>query len=118
MNILLWILQIILAFYYLAGGIYMVNHYKLLASMWALNMLPQPAWIVLGVLQVLFALGLVLPGVKLIPHKVTTISAVCLAIISLLGSILYVSYTGTGLLWALIPAILLAFVAYKRRGWH
>ncbi len=108
MNILLWFLQILLAVYNLTGGIYMANNYDKLASAWALSTLSGAAWMVLGVLQVLLALGLVIP-------KLTRVSAVCLAVISLLGIALYVKYAGfPGILWALVPAILAAFVAYVR----
>jgi hypothetical protein len=115
MNILLWVLQILLALYNMIGGIYMVNNYEKLASVWALNALPKPAWLALGLLQVLFALGLVLPGADRVLPKLTPISAACLAVISLLGIALYVAYEGfPGILWAVVPAILAAFVAYGR----
>ena len=115
MNILLWVLQILLALYNIVGGIYMVNNYKILANVWALNTLPKPVWIALGLLQVLFALGLILPVAGRVFHKLTPISAVCLAVISLLGILLYVAYAGfPGILWAVVPAILAAFVAYGR----
>ena len=115
MNILLWVLQILLALWNIIGGIYMANNYKLVANEWALNALPKPAWIALGVLQVLFALGLVLPGALKVWPKLTPISALCLAVISLCGIALYAAYAGfPGLLWALVPAILAAFVAYER----
>jgi hypothetical protein len=115
MNILLWVLQILLALWNMIGGIYMVNNYEKLANVWALNALPKPAWIALGVLQALFALGLVLPGALRVLPKLTSISAACLAVISLLGMALYVQYTGfPGILWAVVPAILAAFVAYWR----
>jgi len=93
----------------------MVNHYEKLAKVWALNVLPTPAWVALGVLQILFALGMVLPGVVRVLPKLTTISAICLGVISLLGIGLYVAYGGfPGILWGVVPAILLGFVAYKR----
>ena len=108
MNILLWVLQILLALYNMTGGIYMVNNYEKLANIWALNAFPKPAWMVLGLLQILFSLGLVFP-------KLTSISAACLAVISLLGIALYIAYAGfPGILWAVGPAILAAFVAYER----
>jgi hypothetical protein len=44
MNILLWVLQILLALWNMIGGIYMVNNYEKLAKVWALNALPKPAW--------------------------------------------------------------------------
>ena len=114
MNILLWLLQILLALWNTTGGVYMVNNYEKLAKVWALDALPKPVWIILGALEILFALGLVLPGaIKVLP-KLTPISAVCLAVISLLGIALYVAYAGSGILWALVPAVLAAFVAYGR----
>src|SRR6266480_2882463 len=100
MNIPLWVLQILLALWNVIGGIYMVNHYKLLVNSWALSSLPKPVWMALGVLQVLFALGLVLPGVFRIYPKLITISAVCLAVLSLLGIVLYSAYAGSGFFWA------------------
>jgi hypothetical protein len=114
MNILLWVLQILLALYYLVGGMYMANHYKILANESALNSLPATAWIALAMLQILFAIGLVLPGVVRKFRKLIPISAAGLVIISLLGSALYVAYAGSGILWAIVPAILLAFIVYGR----
>ena len=115
MNVLLWVLQILLTLWNMIGAIYMVNNYENLAKVWALNALPKPAWMALGVLQALFALGLVLPGVVREFPKLIPISAACLAVISLLGIALYVAYAGfPGILWAVVPAILAAFVAYGR----
>ena len=114
MNMLLWALQILLALWNAVGGIHMVGHYDELATASARNALPAPAWVVLGVLQILFAVGLVLPRLVGMP-ALTPISAVCLAVIALLGLGLYTAYAGfPGLLWAVIPAVLAAFVAYGR----
>ncbi len=113
MNILLWILQVLLALWEAVGGVYVVNNYDKIANGWALNALPKSFWIAIGVLQVLFALGLILPGAKL--RKQNSIAAVGLALLSLLGIALYFQYSGfPGILWGLIPAILAGFVAYKR----
>jgi hypothetical protein len=93
----------------------MINNYKILANRWAFYALPMPFWIVLGLLQVVFSLGLVLPGITQMWRKVPFISAVSLAVISVFGTVLYVSYSGfPGVLWGVVPALLLAFVAYKR----
>ena len=114
-NVLLWVLQMLLALWNITGGFYMVNNYKKLANAWALNTLPQPAWMALGVLQALFALGLVLPAVVRVSPKLTPVSATCLAVISLLGIALYVAYSGfPGILWGVMPAVFAAFVAYGR----
>lgn len=107
MNALLWVLQVLLALWNLMGAGYMVPHYEKLANGWALGALPKPIWIVYGLLEVLFALGLFLP--KLVPG-----SAIGLAVLALLGITLFAQYTGWGLLWAFVPAFLLAFVAYGR----
>jgi hypothetical protein len=115
MNILLWVLQILLALWNIIGGFYMINHYQQLADRWALIAFPKPLWIAFGVLQVLFAFGLVLPGVVGVLRKLTPASAAGLAVISLLGIALYVAYAGfPGILWGVIPALLAAFVAYGR----
>ena len=115
MNILLWILQILLAIWNIIGGFFILNNYKIVANRWALDTLPKPIWIALGVLQILFALGLILPGMKGTLRNLNTISAACVAVISLLGIALYATYAGfPGILWGVIPAILAAFMAYKR----
>lgn len=111
MNIFVWILQIVLALYNIAGGIYLMGHYQLLATAQALYTLPAPAWVGLGILQVLLAIGLVVP-------KLASKSAIGLIVISLFGAALYVSYEGSGILWAAIPAIVLGFIAYSRIHVH
>jgi hypothetical protein len=114
MNILLWVLQSLLAFWNLTGGIYTISNYEQLKGAWA-NDLPKPAWVALGVLQALFALGLVLPGATGVLPKLTPIAAAYLAVYALLGCALFAKYAGfPGLLWAVVPAILAAFVAYGR----
>ena len=60
MNILLWVFQILLAIWNVLGGIYVVGHYQDLAQAWALNVFPGPIWVIIGVLQILFSLGLIL----------------------------------------------------------
>jgi len=116
MNILLWILQILLALWNIIGAIYMLNNYSDIASNWAYNSIPGPLWIILGLLQVLASLGLILPWLMKKMPNLASLSAACLAIISLLGIALYDSYAGfPGLLWGIIPASLAAFVSFKRR---
>ena len=112
-NIFLWVLQTLLALWNITGGMYMISNFSSLARKWALNIFPGLFWIVLGVLQILFAVGLIVPGI-LKMHKFTFISAIGLTVISLLGIVLYSGYTGIGILWGLVPAIISGFVAYGR----
>ena len=115
MNILLWVLQILLALWNLIGGIYTFSNYDKIKSAWAAN-LPPSFWMAIAVLQVLFALGLVLSGLVGVP-KFTPISAIYLAVNALSGLVLYAQYAGfPGMLWGVIPALLAAFVAYGRMG--
>jgi hypothetical protein len=114
MNILLWVLQILLALWNLIGGSYMAFHYELIRSDWAAG-LPGPVWVAIAVLQVLFALGLVVPGFIKPIRKLIPISAIYLALNSLSGCFLASHYAGfPGMLWGVIPAILAAFIAYGR----
>ena len=70
--------------------------------------MPKPAWVILGALQALFALGLVVP-------ELTPVAAAYLAVNALLGCALFAQYAGfPGMLWGLVPGILAAFVAYGR----
>ena len=114
MNILLWVLQILLAVWNMIGGIYTASNYENLKSAWA-NALPKPAWAALCVLQIFFALGLVLPGATGMLPKLTPIAAAYLAVNSLWGCALFAQYSGfPGMLWGVVPGILAAFVSYGR----
>lgn len=115
MNVVLWILQIVLALYGLMGGAWTVKTASKLGAAQT-NPLPGPVWIVLGVLQILFALGLVVPGAAGILPGVTAIAALCLAV-EMVGSaaILHAkSLMSSQMLWAVIPGILAGVVAYGR----
>lgn len=115
MNILLWILQIGLAFWNITGATYMMSNYQGLANNWALSTLPAPAWTAIGVLQILFSIGLIVPKKWAKVHNLRSYSAAGLGIIALLGTGLYVAYAGfPGMLWGFIPTALAFFVAYMR----
>ena len=109
MNILLWVLQILLALYYLMGGSWMISK---VPGAW-LKFLPKPAWMALGLLQVLFALGLVLPGATGMLPQLTPIAAVGVAVETVLVAML-TKPKFQGFLWVLVPALLVLFVAYGR----
>ncbi len=115
MKIFVWILQILLALWEIVGGLYMAANHQLLASIWAAQFFPSYFWILLGAVQVILALGLVSSVIKGISKKVVATSAILLALISLVGIVLYAKYAGfPGVLWGIIPALLLLFVAYER----
>ena len=110
MNILLWVLQVLLALYYLMGGYWMALKAP---AVW-LKLLPKPGWMALGLLQALFALGLVLPGATGMLPQLTPLAAVGVAIETVLVAITLTKPNFQGALWIAVPALLALFVAYGR----
>jgi uncharacterized membrane protein YphA (DoxX/SURF4 family) len=121
MNILLWIIQILLALLFLfSGGV------KLLIPAATLQAQAPPEAIrfsqffltFIGICEVLGGLGLVLPGLTRIRKGLTVLAAFGLAII-LIGAIV-TGFMGEGIKTAIAPLIvglLCVFVAYGRREW-
>ena len=120
MNIALWIIQILLALFFLfAGGTKLVLPIEVLASMGSPNQIPLPGLLIrfIGVCEVLGALGLVLPGLLRIRPGLTPLAAAGLVII-MIGAVA-LTIAGDGVAAAIVPLIfgvLGAFVAYGR--WH
>lgn len=117
MNVILWILQILLAILFVVAGVP-----KLIMPASMLKP-PSPEAIefpvlflrFIGVCEVLGGLGLVLPAVFKRGQSLVPLAAVGLLII-MLGATVTTAMSGGGLM-ALIPlviALLLAFVAYGR----
>jgi hypothetical protein len=115
MNILLWVLQILLALYAAMGGFWMVRTHDKLAGA-GNHALPKSAWLMLGVLQILFALGLVVPGAAGVLPGLTAVAAICLAVemVSTAAILKAKDLWSTGMLWAVVPSLIAAFVAYGR----
>ena len=117
MNIVLWIIQILLALLFLFAG---------LTKLLPITMPPPPpnAWIppmwflkFIGVCEVLGALGLVLPGLLRRNQYLTVWAAIGLLIIMIGAVVITVPTLGIGAaVIPLIAGILCAFVAYGRRG--
>ena len=116
MNIIIVILQILLGLWNVIGGSYMSTHYPELINTWAYSFFPSYFWIIFGVIQVLFSIALIVSVGKGKLSNLAPISAIALAIIDCLGIAFYVSYAGfPGILWGIIPAVLLVVVAYWRK---
>ncbi len=115
MKIIISFLKVLLGLWSITGAGYMVGHYSDLASTWALGVVPGVVWVALGVVQIVLAVVLIVsvwPGWF---RKQSATAASVLAVISLAGCVLYSAYVGfPGILWALIPAALFAFIAYKK----
>lgn len=118
MNILLWIIQILLALLFLfAGGTKLVLSAETMASMASPNQVVLPMWFVrfIGVIEVLGALGLILPGLFRRQQHLTALAALGLTIV-MIGAVV-VTTMGDGVKMAITPLVvgfLCAFVAYGR----
>ena len=114
MNILLWVLQILLAVAFAAHGVLFLNPPpELLVEMD--KMLPTWFRLFLGVAEVLATVGLILPGMTRIMPRLVTLAAVGIMIVMISATILHTmraEYSS-----AVTTAILLViatFVAYMR----
>jgi hypothetical protein len=119
MNIVLWILQIVLALLFLfAGGTKFYFSAEQMAAMSPPNAIQLPGLFIkfIGACEILGAFGLVLPGLLRIKPQLTWLAAAGLLII-MIGAVV-VTVMGLGIGQAVAPiviALLCAFVAYGRR---
>jgi uncharacterized membrane protein YphA (DoxX/SURF4 family) len=117
-NIVLWIIQVLLALLFLfSGGMKLVISPEVLQSMGSPNQIVLPGLFLrfIGVCEVLGGLGLILPGLLRIRPGLTPLAAAGLLIIMIGATVL--SFAADGMAAAIIPfvtGILAAFVAYGR----
>ena len=113
MNVVLWIIQVLLALLFLfAGGIKLVLP---IAEMTKQMALPGLFLRFLGVAEVLGALGLILPGLLRIRPGLTPLAAAGLTLIMIGATVLTLKSGGGAMaLSPLVTGILAAFVAYGR----
>src|SRR5262245_35869188 len=119
MNVLLWVLQILLALLTLAGGSYKVFMFDELAKVPAASALSRGGWGAVGVFEILCAVLLVVPAAMKWMPALTPLVATALALESLALAVLYVRYslelTATNpLVWVVAIGLAAAFVAYGR----
>jgi uncharacterized membrane protein YphA (DoxX/SURF4 family) len=118
MNVALWILQVLLALLFLfAGGTKLWLSPEAMAAMGSPNQVQLPGLFLkfLGVVEVLGALGLILPGLFRTRTGLTPLAAFGLFIIMIGAVVLTIIGDGVGA--AIVPFIvglLCAFVAYGR----
>jgi hypothetical protein len=116
MNILLWVLQIALAWFSIAGGVFQIlkieQLQKTVASMRAL---PRGLWACLGAFGCVAGVGLIVPDAIKVFTVVTPICAVGIAVESALISSFYIYYRDRSpLVYSAVMTVLAAFVAYGR----
>lgn len=114
MNILLWILQVLLAVHTVIGAIWKFSNSE--QAVPSLSAIPHEAWLGLGVIEILCALGLVLPVIKSLAGLAPLSAAIITAEMLLFCGLHLISGVGESgqLVYWLVVAAVAAFVAYGR----
>ncbi|HEX3702859.1 MAG TPA: DoxX family protein [Vicinamibacterales bacterium] len=114
MNILLWVLQVLLALAFLAhGGLLLFPPAAIADQMNAA--LPRGFWLFLGVAEVLAAVGLTLPGLTRIQPWLVPGAAAGVMIVMVSATIFHLSRgEGSSAATTLVLLVLATFVAYMR----
>ena len=118
MNILLWVIQVLLALLFLFAGITkLVLPIEVLMAMGSPNQVHLPGLFIrfIGVCEVLGAAGLILPGVFRRRQELTPLAAAGLVIIMIGAVVVTVIADGVAAgIGPLVVGLLCAFVAYGR----
>jgi hypothetical protein len=117
MNILLWILQAVLALLYVAGGYFKVFKFDELAGQF--TELSRGGWGALGVLEMLGASLLVVPAAMKWMPVLTPVAAGVLSLEGLALAAMFARHSlkvtvENPMVWNLVMGLLAAFVAYGR----
>lgn len=116
MNILLWVLQVLAALLYGASGVMKVFMFeKVSQDVPSFGALPREAWMALGILELVCAIGLIVPAAFHWRPNLTILAAALLAIESLVFVWVHVKYHEmTPLILSGVLGLLMAFIAYGR----
>jgi uncharacterized membrane protein YphA (DoxX/SURF4 family) len=117
-NMILWIIQVILGLLFLlVGGMKLVVPVEALLAQMPIQM-PGLLVRLIGLIEVVGALGLILPGLLRIRPVLTPLAA-CGLVIEMIGATVYTVAGGQGAaaLFPLALALICALVAYGRRSW-
>jgi len=116
MNILLWVLQVLAALVYGASGVMKVFMFdKIREGVQSFGALPRGAWMILGILELICAVGLIVPGAFHWNPALTVVAATALAIESLVFVWVHVQYHEIPpIILSCVLGLLMAFIAYGR----
>jgi DoxX-like protein len=116
MNILLWVLQVLAALLYGASGTMKVFMFdKISGQVPSFGALPRGAWMALGILELVCAVSLIVPGAFHWQPALTVAAASALAIESLVFIGVHVRYHEiNSIILSGVLGLLMAFIAYGR----
>ena len=116
MNILLWVLQLLAALLYGASGVMKVFMFdKVSQDVPSFGALPREAWMALGILELVCALGLIVPAAFHWQPRLTILAATLLSVESLVFVGVHLKYREvTPMILSGVLGLLMAFIAYGR----
>ncbi len=116
MNILLWILQVLAALMYGSSGVMKVFMFdKVSQDVPSFGALPRKAWMILGILELVCAVGLIVPAALHWKPPLTILAATILAVESLVFVGVHVRYREVApTILSGVLGLLMAFIAYGR----
>jgi len=116
MNILLWVLQILAALLYGASGVMKVFLFnKVSEGVPSFGALPRNAWTALGILELVCAVGLIVPAALHWHSGLTAAAAAVLAVESLVFVWVHAKYREmTTIIMSGVLGLLMAFLVYGR----
>jgi uncharacterized membrane protein YphA (DoxX/SURF4 family) len=116
MNILLWVLQALTALLFGASGVMKVFLFdKISGDVPSFGALPREAWMTLGILELVCAVGLIVPAALRWQPVLTVVAASVLALESLVFIWVHVKYREvTPIIMSAVLGLVMAFIAYGR----
>lgn len=116
MNRLLWVLQVLGSLVYGASGVMKVFMFeKVSADVQSFAALPRRVWTTLGIIELVCAVGLVVPAALPRNASLTVVAATVLAVESLVFIWVHVQYGEIPpIIISAILGVLMAFIAYSR----
>jgi hypothetical protein len=116
MNIMLWILQVLAAFLYGASGVMKVFMFdKVSEDVPSFGALPRKAWMALGILELVCAVGLIVPAALHWQPALTVVAATALTIKSYVFVWVHAKHREiTPIILSGVLGLLMAFIVYGR----
>ena len=116
MNTFLWVLQILAALVYGASGVMKVFMFDSISGeVPSFGALPREAWMALGIVELICAVGLIVPGALGWRPRLTVVAAAILALESIVFIGVHVQYREVGsIVMSVVLGLVMAFIAYAR----
>jgi len=116
MNVLLWILQVVAALLYGSSGVMKVFMFDRIShDVPSFGALPRRVWMILGIVELVCAIGLIVPAAFHWQTVLTIVAAAVLAVESIVFVAVHVKYREvTPIILSGVLGLLMAFVAYGR----